>query len=81
MNLLADSSDTLSTSWTLGQEGQELTCILTPQASGAYTLRVTHRGLPVMNERCDSPHDALVRSLDAFRTFLTDGWAAGGTVH
>lgn len=74
MTRFIDPSVRLLTSWTLGRDGQQLTCALITESSGAYVLRLTHQGLRIMDQRCASPQEAITRSLEAFRVFVTRGW-------
>ena len=74
MTRFVDSPDKLLTSWTLGRDGQKLTCALITQPSGTYVLRVSHEGFHVIDERCESPQQAITRSLEAYHLFVTRGW-------
>jgi len=56
---------TLRTSWTLARNGQRLTCTLIAEGEW-YTVRISHAGHPIVEERCKGPQDALVRSFEAF---------------
>jgi hypothetical protein len=76
-----DPSDGLLTSWTLGRDGQKLTCTLITERSGVYVLRLSHDGLRVIDERCDSPSQALNRSLEAFRLFVARGWVHESSIN
>ena len=62
------------TSWTLGRNGNTLTCALVRKPSGRYVLRLRHDGHCILDERCASPQQAVTRSLEAFHVFLMRGW-------
>ena len=74
MTTVVDELTELITSWTLGRDGHTLTCALVRKPSGTYVLRLRHEGRHVLDERCDSPQQAITRSLEAFHIFLVRGW-------
>jgi hypothetical protein len=68
------------TSWTLARNGQRLTCTLIANG-GSYTVRITHAGHHIVEERCDGPEAALVRSFEAFTALATRGWITESAVN
>ena len=62
------------TSWTFAEESQRMTCTLMGSRATEYILTVTHEGRSLLIERCQSPREALTRSLDAFRALRASGW-------
>ena len=70
----------LRTSWTLARNGQRLTCTLIADGEW-YTVRITHAGHPIIEERCQGPQDALVRSFEAFTALATRGWITESAVN
>jgi hypothetical protein len=73
MTPVVNASELIS-SWTLGRDGHTLTCTLIRKPSGRYILRLRHGGRHILDERCDSPQQAVTRSLEAFHVFLARGW-------
>jgi hypothetical protein len=71
---------TLRTSWTLARNGQRLTCTLIADGEW-YTVRISHAGHPIVEERCQGPQAALVRSFEAFTTLATRGWITESAVN
>ena len=61
-------------SWTFGEDGQRMTCTLLGSRATEYILTVRHKGRCLLIERCQSPQEALTRSLDAFRALRASGW-------
>jgi hypothetical protein len=73
MTPVVNASELIS-SWTLGRDGHTLTCALIRKPSGRYVLRLRNGGRHILDERCDSPQQAVTRSLEAFHVFLARGW-------
>ena len=74
MTSLVDASAQKLTSWTLQRDGRALTCTLIRKPSGRYVLRLRNGGRHILDKRCDSPQQAVTRSLEAFQVFLARGW-------
>ena len=81
MMAFVDPSIRLLTSWTLSRDGQKLTCALITHSSGGYVVRITHDGLRIIDQRCKSPQEAITRSLETFRVFVTRGWVHENAVN
>lgn len=62
------------TSWTLKRDGQPLLCTLSGTNSGGYLLSIKHKGRCLLEDRCDSPQDALSRSVDALHALVASHW-------
>ena len=77
---MSHPTGTLRTSWTLARNGQRLTCTLIAEGEW-YTMRITHAGHHIVEERCKGPHDALVRSFEAFTALATRGWMSEAAVN
>lgn len=73
MTPFVDASTQMLTSWTLGRDGHKLTCALIRKPSGAYVLRLRNDERHILDERCDSPQQAVTRSLEAFQVFVARG--------
>ena len=71
---------TLRTSWTLTRDGQRLTCTLIADGE-FYTMRITHGARHIVEERCEGPQDALVRSFQAFSALAARGWISESSVN
>jgi hypothetical protein len=81
MTVFVDASKEPVTSWTLGRSGRTLTCLLTRKTSGAYLLQLRCEGRPVLDERCETPQEAVARSLEAFDVFVARGWLPPNTAN
>ena len=71
---------TLRTSWTLARNGQRLTCTLIAEGEG-YTIRISHAGHHIVEQRCQGAQDALVRSFEAFTALAARGWMSEAAVN
>jgi hypothetical protein len=72
--VITAASHKIITSWALTRSGQKLTCALIQRSSGTYVLRLVYDGERIVDEVCDSPEDAIARSLDAWGSFFARGW-------
>jgi hypothetical protein len=72
------TNESIGTTWTLARNGERMTCTLIGARAGEYLLRLTHNGHRIIDERCEGPQHALMRSLDAFGTLLALGWMDDG---
>jgi hypothetical protein len=58
-----------------------MTCALRSGPVGTYALRLSFDGRVVLSERCETPHHALARSLEAFGTLLARAWREDAAIN
>ena len=67
-------TDTEHIEWTLGRDGQRITCHGLQSTRGTYTLRIMNGNVRFFDVSCGSRESVVACSLEVFDTLRGHGW-------